>query len=267
MTLHFLILGMLTAGLALAIVEIWRRLRKRLPMPPTVGPAKSLEMLRARQVARSLRAEFANGVQERIHDLMERLSEAHSALNGGEPGALSLAAKKIVEGRYLTGHAWRRYLAASVSAAEVGAQIREAFQKDAEPLVNEIARRLAAQPAATIVRQDEGHVLLCAACGESAVTFRSQAGSICAQSISNVYGTTWWGGETGQRLAQLLSEGNARAVLDYLASPDRQHCPAYCPECDRVYCREHYAVDEEWSDSWYTAGYATCPLGHEREFE
>jgi len=267
MTLHFLILCLLGAGLALAFVEAWRRRREPPPMPPTVGPEKSLEKLRARGVARSLPAEFAQAVQERIEELIGLLTEAHSALIGGGPGALGLAAKKIVDGRRLTGHAWRKYLAASTSAAKVGAQIKEAFQKDAEPLVNEITRLLAAQPTPTLVQREEAYVLMCAACGESAVTFRSEKGSICANSISNVYATTWWSGETGLRLAQLLAEGDARAVLDYLASPDRLHCPAYCPECDRVYCREHYAVDDEWSGSWYTAGYATCPLGHEREFE
>lgn len=61
---------------------------------------------------------------------------------------------------------------------------------------------------------------MCAVCGESAVTFRSHKSCLSAQSISKVNVTTFWEGETGQRLAELLAEGKGRAVLNYFASPN-----------------------------------------------
>jgi len=42
---------------------------------------------------------------------------------------------------------------------------------------------------------------------------------------------------------------------------------AYCPECDKVYCADHWrtevVMDEEWSD-FYDCTYGTCPKGHRR---
>jgi hypothetical protein len=42
---------------------------------------------------------------------------------------------------------------------------------------------------------------------------------------------------------------------------------AYCPACDKLYCRTHYAVEESYDDDfegWYDASYGTCPAGHRR---
>jgi hypothetical protein len=233
----------------------------------TVRPAASLKKLQERAVGASLPKEFAQGSEQRLDELINEITQAHEFLIAGGTDALSAAARKIVRGRHLTGLEWRKYLADSGSAAEVGARIGEAFATDVQPLVNVIARLLAAQPASALAKRDEGYALLCAACGESAVTFRAQDGKVYANSISTVNSTMSWEGDMARRLAELLAEGNARAVLDYLASPHCRACPAYCPECGRIYCHEHFAVEEEWSDSWYTAGYATCPLGHRREFE
>jgi hypothetical protein len=118
-----------------------------------------------------------------------------------------------------------------------------------------------------LTSRNESYDLPCAACGEIAVTFQLCEDGVQANSISNVNGTTRWNGETGQRLAELLAAGSARAVLDFFAAQGPFSCPSYCPECDGVYCRKHYSVEEEWSGTWYTAGHATCPRGHKREFE
>jgi hypothetical protein len=233
----------------------------------SVRPVSSLKKLQKRGVGASLPPEFAQGVEQRLDELIKELTQAHEFLVAGGAGALGAAANKIVRCRHLTGLEWRKHLAVSGSAAQVGVQIGKAFVKDVEPLVNVIARLLAAQPPPVLANRDGSFALMCAACGESAVTFRAQNGNVSANSISNVNSITVWDGEMGRRLAELLEGDSARAVLDYLGSPECRACPAYCPECGRVYCREHYAVEEDWSDSWYTAGYATCPLGHQREFE
>ncbi|MBI4279816.1 MAG: hypothetical protein HY660_15305 [Armatimonadetes bacterium] len=39
---------------------------------------------------------------------------------------------------------------------------------------------------------------------------------------------------------------------------------AYCPQCDRIYCREHYNVVVEWDQGFYDCSYGTCPEGHRR---
>lgn len=234
---------------------------------PSSTPAAALKELHARGVLKSLPAEFATAVESRTNDLIRLITGARAALTAGGAGALAAAAQKIVEGRHLTGHEWRKYLAASGAAARAGAQLGEAFRKDAGPLVTEIARLLAPRPAAAVVRREKGYSLACAACEEAALTFRPCKSGFCAPNISNVNQTICWEGEEGKRLGEILATGNSRALLDYFAAPGGARCPAYCPSCDRIYCRAHYAVAEEWSGSWYSAGYATCVLGHEREYE
>jgi ssDNA-binding Zn-finger/Zn-ribbon topoisomerase 1 len=42
---------------------------------------------------------------------------------------------------------------------------------------------------------------------------------------------------------------------------------AYCPECDKVYCREHMKMEvvmDEEAPSFYDCTYGTCPKGHRR---
>lgn len=39
---------------------------------------------------------------------------------------------------------------------------------------------------------------------------------------------------------------------------------AYCPECDKIYCRKHYHVTEEWDEGFYDYSTGICPEGHKR---
>ncbi len=237
------------------------------PLATSLFSSAALKGLLSPGEFKSLPAEFAAAVEGRVNDLIRLVAEAHAALAAGGAGALDTAARKIVEGRRLTGREWRKYLAGSGTAAREGTRMFEAFQKDAKPLVSEIGRLLGARSIAPIVRREEGYMLACAACEESAVSFRPHGSGFCARNISNVNQTICWDGESGKQLGDLLAAGSTRALLDYFAAPDGARCPAYCPSCDQVYCSAHYAVSEEWSGSWYSAGYATWVLGHEREYE
>ncbi len=230
-------------------------------------PALSLNELLLENTVKSPTSEILINIKTRINDLAALVTDAHTALARDGASGLNAAARKIVEGRRLTGPEWRKYLAASGAAAQVGAQVNAALLKDVAPLVSEILRLLAAKPVDPIVRREEGYVLACAACVESAVTFRPSNSGFCARNISNVNKTICWDGDAGKRLGEILAAGDTHALLDYFASPNGAHCPAFCPSCHRVYCAGHYALAEEWSGSWYSAGYVTCVLGHEREYE
>jgi hypothetical protein len=39
---------------------------------------------------------------------------------------------------------------------------------------------------------------------------------------------------------------------------------AYCPECDKVYCWEHYDARVEYDDGFYDCTMGECPAGHRR---
>ena len=109
--------------------------------------------------------------------------------------------------------------------------------------------------------------LACDACGEPAVTFHKTNTGVQCGTLSPVNMGPAVTGEDGAKLTALLATGDARAVLNYLTPAGGPGCMAYCPECDRVYCGTHYAIEDKWSGSWHEATDATCPLGHWREIE
>ncbi len=39
---------------------------------------------------------------------------------------------------------------------------------------------------------------------------------------------------------------------------------AYCPECDKIYCWEHYNARVEYDDGFYDCTMGECPAGHRR---
>ncbi len=39
---------------------------------------------------------------------------------------------------------------------------------------------------------------------------------------------------------------------------------AYCPTCDKIYCRRHYNAGEVYDEGFYDCTYGTCPHGHRR---
>ncbi|MHC1590612.1 MAG: hypothetical protein ACXQS8_00835 [Candidatus Helarchaeales archaeon] len=39
---------------------------------------------------------------------------------------------------------------------------------------------------------------------------------------------------------------------------------AYCPECDKIYCRDHYVVQDFFDEGFYDYSMGTCPEGHSR---
>jgi hypothetical protein len=59
--------------------------------------------------------------------------------------------------------------------------------------------------------------------------------------------------EIGKLHAHLIDSGTSHEGID-----------GYCPECDRVYCRQHYGAVEEFDEGFYDCTYGTCPAGHRR---
>ena len=109
---------------------------------------------------------------------------------------------------------------------------------------------------------DALHVLRCATCGAEAVRFEIARYFPEAKEKSFVFH-----GITHQEPFPLAV---APTVLAPLVRGDvagahgalRGGIDAYCPRCDRVYCREHYQRTE-WSSSQDNE-FATCPEGHTR---
>ncbi|MBD3237808.1 MAG: hypothetical protein GF330_13985 [Candidatus Eisenbacteria bacterium] len=118
---------------------------------------------------------------------------------------------------------------------------------------------------------DESEIIArahCAVCGQVALIF-------------------WWGdfwGDEGLVIRGIVHErlappGTEKQILEQLekGSIGGVHeiikpfwkadvgLDAYCPKCDRVYCAEHWKLEDIWEDGWwYDCTYGTCPEGHRR---
>jgi len=70
----------------------------------------------------------------------------------------------------------------------------------------------------------------------------------------------------GARVFELLSDGDLARLHDEL-KPPAFPCglDVYCPDCDRVYCRNHVAIEDVYDDGFYDFSWGTCPQGHRRE--
>ena len=61
--------------------------------------------------------------------------------------------------------------------------------------------------------------------------------------------------------SDLLDEGRVGAVHVNLGA---EGIDAYCPQCRRVYCGDHYLLATEYDEGFYDCTRATCPAGHRR---
>ncbi len=74
-----------------------------------------------------------------------------------------------------------------------------------------------------------------------------------------------------------LSKKHAAKAFEYLESGDtaklhellkkkytHEGLDSYCPDCNAIYCREHYHLHEEFDEGFYDCTRGTCPSGHER---
>jgi hypothetical protein len=131
----------------------------------------------------------------------------------------------------------------------------------------------ASDPPARVTRPSPGHYELpCSFCGKIAVRVNPAPpqekileGVICA-GISRAVGLKV--DDEGKIFGWLDCEDLA-ALHKYMDDD----CDidggldAYCPNCDRIYCRTHYNVREVWDEGFYDCSKATCPQGHTREID
>lgn len=118
----------------------------------------------------------------------------------------------------------------------------------------------------------ENYQLPCSVCGKMAVSVHLAGaeekilqGVICS-GISRGVGLNL---KDKERIFAWLAAEDLRSLHDYM----EDECDidggldAYCPACDRIYCRTHYNVREVWDEGFYDCAKATCPQGHSREID
>lgn len=215
-------------------------------------PGEALRAVRARVDSGefALGADLQRAILSRIDDLMETIAVADRALAKLPNPGVAEAAAKLTYLFYMTGHGWRRYLAESSAATAAGAAIRESRDQDAADALRLLAQLLAARPAAPVTRRDDGSwALPCAACFGDAVSCSVSRVSTTAPEqlvISSLSPVTVFRPVAGSRmkdLLDLLEAGDASAVVSLMRETLPAGCDAYCETCNRVYCKNHFAVE------------------------
>jgi hypothetical protein len=106
-----------------------------------------------------------------------------------------------------------------------------------------------------------------AAAGEVVLLGGPQEGELSRSSPLTGTLTAFPRGAEFERLRRALEAGTPQAVF----AADRELVPAYCPDCDRVYCEAHWIVWSERDDDedffWIDCIRGRCPQGHERMLE
>jgi hypothetical protein len=131
-------------------------------------------------------------------------------------------------------------------------------------------------PRVTAIATD-GCAFPCAACGEPAVLVRRYVDPEQRPGDEPRTGVLFRG-ITRRNLLAYRDEARMAEILGWAKTGDfaRLHAymleaedvegglDAYCPACDRIYCRTDYQVREEWDQGFYDCSYGVCPEGHRR---
>ncbi|MFX1344447.1 MAG: hypothetical protein ACFFBC_11010 [Promethearchaeota archaeon] len=117
------------------------------------------------------------------------------------------------------------------------------------------------------ISEKEYH-LPCSVCSKIAVKFKIGYGRLDEKESLVFRGITL---ETSLRvelskdLFKILEDDDLLGVHNFMIKyHSSEGVDAYCPECDKLYCWEHYNAKEEYDDGFYDCTYGECPKGHKR---
>ena len=110
--------------------------------------------------------------------------------------------------------------------------------------------------------------LRCSECGKVSVVFRvgtwpyTERESLIVKGITHEVALNI---KHAEKIFELLEKEDLARVHSIVDQhPSCEGIDAYCPECDKIYCWEHYNVKTEYDDGFYDCSCGTCPKGHER---
>jgi hypothetical protein len=130
----------------------------------------------------------------------------------------------------------------------------------------------ATAPSRVIINSAEDYALPCSVCGKKAVTIHPAGpdekilkGIICG-GITRAVGIDV---QHREKIFAWLEKGDLAALHRFMEVDEDLDggLDAYCPQCDRIYCRAHYNVVEAWDEGFYDCAHGTCPLGHRRQID
>jgi hypothetical protein len=125
------------------------------------------------------------------------------------------------------------------------------------------------KPTKRIIKiSDIEYDLPCSVCSKIAVKFKIGYGRLDEKESLVFRGITLESSlsiDLANGLFKILEKDNLLGIHKFM---QKYHSPegvdAYCPECDKLYCWEHYDAKEEYDDGFYDCTYGECPKGHKR---
>ena len=141
-----------------------------------------------------------------------------------------------------------------------------AFQNEYQLMESEIT---ITKPISRVIKiSDNEYQLSCSICGELAIEFKMGVGQfdknekllyrgiICGTSLNKSLAT---------QLFDILENEDIAGAHEFMKKyHSYEGLDAYCPECDKVYCWNHYKLEEEWDEGFYDCTMGECPEGHRR---
>jgi len=110
--------------------------------------------------------------------------------------------------------------------------------------------------------------LPCSVCGRIAVEFKMGYGRFDKEEslvFSGITHSSSLRRSLSTILFEILKAKNLSGVHEFMKQyHGYEGLDAYCPECDKIYCWEHYNATEEWEEGFYDCTYGICPEGHKR---
>lgn len=115
---------------------------------------------------------------------------------------------------------------------------------------------------------DLKYQLSCSVCGKIAVEFKTGYGKFDEKESLIIRGITHESSldiNLADEAFTLLKEGDLERIHALLKNHhSNEGLDAYCPECDKIYCWEHYDAHEAYDEGFYDFTYGICPKGHKR---
>jgi hypothetical protein len=158
-------------------------------------------------------------------------------------------------------------------ADDLVAKFEEAFRGASQAISSKAGVPTRTTPAlasqAVVKMGEDEYALLCSACGKVATVFRVEVPRLSktgerAILLEGITKSIHLDMRNAQVIFERLEQGNLRALHEYVEHAMEGGLDAYCPTCDKVYCKEDYDLDEVWDEGFYDCTYGTCPEGHRR---
>jgi hypothetical protein len=143
-----------------------------------------------------------------------------------------------------------------------------AFEKCHESIMRELQHFLPSRPETPPTeiiekKREKGYTLSCAVCGRIAVVILQDKKTFVYSGITK---ETMLDLSFAKESFELLDKKDLKGLHEHLSGSIQLEdgIDAYCPACNKIYCSQHYMLEQEWDEGFYDCTYGTCPEGHRR---